>query len=259
MKRKAKGVITVLFTSIFVMLFVWGIDIYVNRQIQPTLVYEFARDIPVNSKIEASDLRSVQIPKSAVKSSMILNPDEIIGKYNNTQVYEGEYVIQDKLVDKEDIDPFESMDLSKLRLITIPADYTSALGGDIKRGDRIDLIYVGEETKGDKEFTYSKTIMTNVLVYATNTEDGYKYVNKAQSIKGESYEGEDYNSSETGGLGSITLAVTLPQAEEISSRMKTGSIQIIGRFAESEDYETSGYVNGDYVKIFSGQANVETN
>lgn len=259
--KKGKGIAMTFFTLGFVVLFVAGVYLYTNKQIEPVTTYEFARDIPVNSKIEASDLRSVETPRSAVKDNMVLDPNEIVGKYNNTKVFDGEVVIKEKLVEKEEIDPFESIDLTKLRQITIPANYESALGGDVKPGDRIDLIYVGQESKNDKNFTYAKTIMTDVLVYATNTDDGYKYINKSQSIKGEVYEGgQDIdNTGETGGLGSITLAVTLQQAEEIASRMKTGEVQIVGRFAESQDYETTGYVNGDYEKIFSGTGNAETN
>lgn len=259
MNKKGKGIAMTFFTGGFVALFVGGIYVYTQEQIKPTKVYEFARDIPVNTKIETSDLREVSIPKSALKDNMVLEKEEIVGKYNNTQVYEGEFVVKKNLVNKEDIDPFESMDLSKYRMITIPADYISALGGDIKRGDRIDLIFVGHANKNNKQFSYAKTVMSNILVYSTNTDDGYKYVNKSHNVKGEVYEGEDTESQETGGLGSITLAVTLQQAEELASRMKTGDIQIVGRFADSKDYNTAGFVNGDYEKIFAGQGNAETN
>lgn len=260
--KKGKGIAMTFFTGGFVALFAGGVYVYTNTTIEPVTAYEFARDIPVNTKIDSTDLKQVKIPKSAVQDNMVLNPKDIVGKYNNTKVYNGEYVMKKNLVKKEDVDPFESIDLTKLRLITIPANYETALGGDIQRGDRIDLIYVGKESKGDKNFTYAKTIMKDVLVYATNTDDGYEYVNKAQNVKGETYEsGQDIDdtSGDNGGLGSVTLAVTLQQAEEISSRIQTGKIQIIGRFDQSQDYDTTGYVNGDYEKVFSGTANAETN
>lgn len=258
--KRGKGIAMTFLTGGFVAIFVGGIYVYTQNEVQPTTVYEFSRDIPVNTKIEQSDLMKVQIPASAVTKTMVTDASKIIGSYNNTKVFNGEYVITNNLVAKEDIDPFESIDLSQLRLVSIPASYANTIGGDIKRGDKIDIIYTGSENKGEKDFSYSKTIMKNVLVYATNTDDGYKYVNKASNVKGEVEEGgEDIDAnSESGGLGSITLAVTLQQAEEISSRLKTGSLQIVGRFDESVDYETAGYVNGDYEKIFSGSGNAET-
>jgi pilus assembly protein CpaB len=259
--KKGKGIAMTFLTGGFVVLFAGGTYMYTQHQIEPVKAYEFARDVPVNTKIDSSDLKVVNVPKSAVKDNMVLDSGDIVGKYNNTKVFNGEFVIKDNLVKKEDVDPFESIDLTKLRKVTIPANYTSALGGDIKPGDRIDLVYVGEENTDSKDFTYAKTIMTDVLVYATNTDDGFQYVNKAQNVKGQVYEGGDDidTSGESGGLGSLTLAVSLQQAEEISSRMKTGEIQILGRFADSQDYETAGYVNGDYEKIFSGSGNAETN
>lgn len=258
--KRGKGIAMTFFTLGFVALFVGGVYIYIQKEVEPTVVYEFARDIPVNTKLEASDLREVSTPGSSVRDTMVLDKDDIVGKYNNTKVFNGSFVVKDNLVKKEDVDPFESIDLTKLRMITIPASYEDALGGDIKRGDRVDLIYVGQESKEDKEFTYAKTFLKNVLVYSTNTDDGYQYVNRTQSIKGEEYEeGDDINAeSETGGLGTVTLALTLNDAEEVSSRMKTGDVQIIGRFLDSQDYDTAGYVNGDYEKIFSGTGNAET-
>lgn len=259
--KKGKGIAMTVLSLGFALLFVGGIYLYTQKQIEPTTVYEFAREMPVNTQIQEGDLRAVNVPASAINQTMELDKEKIVGKYNNTKVFNGEYVMTNNLVEKEEVDPFESMDLTKLRQITIPANYVDTLGGDIQRGDKIDLIYVGAESKDGKNFTYSRTIMTGVLVYATNTDDGYRYINQTQNIKGQVYDGgEDINGTgETGGLGTVTLAVTLEQAEEISSRMATGDIQIVGRFLESEDYDTSGYINGDYEKVFSGSGSAETN
>jgi|HigsolmetaAR206D_1030411.scaffolds.fasta_scaffold00003_131 pilus assembly protein CpaB len=258
--KKGKGIAMTFFTGGFVVLFVGGVFYYTQNQIKPVTVYEFARDIQANTEIDASDLKAVAIPKSAVTENMVRNPKQIIGKYNNTKVYQGEFVIKDNLVAKDKVDPFESIDLTKLRKITIPASYETTIGGNIKRGDRVDLIYVGQMNKGDKKFTYAKTIMKNVLVYEVNTGDGYKYVDHSQSVKGASPGGQDINAdTESGDLSSVTLAVTLDQAEEIASRMKTGEIRIIGRFKDSQDYDSAGYIIGDYEKIFTGAGNAETN
>src|SRR5690625_54126 len=176
-KKRGKGIAMTFFSFGFVVLFVAGVYLYTQNQIDPTVAYEFAREIPVNTQIERSDLKPVNIPSSAVNESMALDIDEIVGKYNNARVFPGQYVHRSNLVEGEEVDPFESIDLSKLRKVTIPANYVDALGGDIQRGDRVDLIYVGSENKDGKAFSYSRTVMNNVLVYATNTDDGFRYVN----------------------------------------------------------------------------------
>lgn len=257
--KKGKGIAMTFFTGGFVALFVGFVFYYTQNEIKPVTVYEFARDIPANTEIAASDLKAVTIPKSAVKENMVRNPKMIIGKYNNTKVFTGEFVIKENLVEKDKVDPFESIDLTKLRKITIPASYETTIGGNIKRGDTVDLIYIGEVSKGEKRFTYAKTIMKDVLVWEVNTGDGYKYVDRSQSVKGTKPGGEDINTNtESGDLASVTLAVTLDQAEEIASRMETGEIRVVGRFEESQDYESAGYVIGDYEKIFTGSGNAET-
>lgn len=257
--KKGKGIAMTFFTGGFVALFVAGVFYYTQREIEPVTVYEFARDIPANTEIQATDLEPVTIPRSAVKDSMVRNPEEVIGKYNNTKVFDGEFVIKENLVDKEEVDPFESIDLTKLRKISLPASYETTMGGNIKRGDRVDLIYIGSVSKGDKNFTYAKTFMKDVLVYEVNTGDGFKYVDHSQSVKGVEPGGEDINTNtKTGDLASVTLAVTLDQAEEISSRMQTGEIRVVGRFTDSQDYDSAGYIIGDYEKIFTGTGNAET-
>lgn len=257
--KKGKGIAMTFFTGGFVVLFVAGVFYYTQREIEPVTVYEFARDIPANTEIQPTDLKPVTIPRSAVKDSMIQNPEEVVGKYNNTKVFSGEFVMRENLVNREEVDPFESIDLTKLRKISIPASYETTMGGNIKRGDRVDLIYIGTVSKGEKHFTYAKTFMKDVLVYEVNTGDGFKYVDHSQSVKGAKPGGEDINTNpNTGDLASVTLAVTLDQAEEIASRMQTGEVRIVGRFADSQDYESAGYIIGDYEKIFTGTGNAET-
>lgn len=261
--KKGKKIAMMFLQGGLVMAFAGGFYVYTEKQIEPVTVYQFNRDIAPNTQISASDLSKVQIPKKAVNESIELNPSDIIGKYNSTKVFKNEYVITSNLVKKENIDPFESIDLTKLRKISIPVTYAEGLGGNIKKGDRIDLVYVGEESKNDKDFSYSKTFMKDVLIYATTTAEGYEYKDRTQNVKGDvgSLEGEELGGGgeDTGELAQLTLAVTLDQAEEITARLKTGEIRIVGRFTDSQNYDSSGYIQGDFEKVFSGEGIAENN
>lgn len=246
-----------------VLLFAGGGYVYVQNQVEPVTVYQFNRDIAPNTQISESDLVKVEVPKKGITPSFALSEKEIIGKYNSTKVFQSEYVTKSNLVKKENIDPFESIDLTKLRKISIPVTYSEGLGGNIKKGDRIDLVYIGKETKNNKQFSYSKTFMKDVLIYATTTEEGFEYKDRTQNVKGEvgNIEGEDLSGGgqDTGKLASMTLAVTLDQAEEITARLQTGEIRLVGRFTDSQDYDSSGYIQGDFEKIFSGEGMAENN
>lgn len=244
-----------------------GFYVFNQQEIKPTEVYTFAKNIPTNTQISANDLKKVIVPANAVTSDFARSPGEIVGKYLNTKVFEGEYVTSPKLIDKDEIDPFESIDLSKLRKISLPINFVEGLGGNIQRGDRIDLVYTGEGAKssGDnttdtKKFLYSKTILQDVLVYSVTTDEGLLYSDKSQSRAESGQSGEDIATAGEGGeMSTITLAVTLDQAEEITARMKSGELRIVGRFSDSTNYDSVGYVVGDYDKIYTGAGLAEAN
>lgn len=260
---KGKKVATMFLQGSAVILFAGGGYVYTQNQIEPVTAYQFNRDIAPNTQISESDLSKVEVPKKGVNPTLVLDTKEIIGKYNSTKVFQSEFVIKSNLVEKENIDPFESIDLTKLRQISIPVSYSEALGGAIKKGDRLDLVYIGTASKDNKEFSYSKTFMNDVLVYATTTEEGFEYKDRTQNVKGEvgNIEGQDLSSGgqDTGKLAQVTLAVTLDQAEEITARLQTGKISIIGRFLDSQSYDSAGYIQGDFQKIFSGEGVAENN
>lgn len=261
---KGKKVATMFLQGSAVILFAGGGYVYTQNQIEPVTAYQFNRDIAPNTQISGSDLSKVEVPKKGVNPTFEMDKEEIIGKYNSTKVFQSEYVMSSNLVEKENIDPFESIDLTKLRQISVPVSYSEALGGAIKKGDRLDLVYIGKESTDDnKEFSYSKTFMNDVLVYATTTEEGYEYKDRTQNVKGAvgNIEGQDLGSGgqDTGKLAQITLAVTLDQAEEITARLQTGEVRIIGRFMDSQNYDSAGYIQGDFEKIFSGEGVAENN
>lgn len=264
---KKKRLIMLLLQMCLIIGFAFSFYTYVQKEIQPTDVFVFTQDIAdLNTEITANHVKRVQVPAKAVTKDFAKDPSDIIGKYLITKSFNGQYVYKSQLVDKENIDPFDSMDLSKLRKISLPINYIDGFAGNIKRGDKIDLVFTGEGTirnnQGSQEkFNYSKVFMHDIMVYSVNTEDGYKYVDRSKYSLSEigANEGEsidvDTSSDE---IAVLTVAVTLEQAEEIEARIKKGSVRYLGRFDESETYETMGYVIGNYSKVFSGTADAET-
>ncbi|MDF2879503.1 MAG: hypothetical protein K0R54_60 [Clostridiaceae bacterium] len=244
---------------------------YVQNEIEPTEVYIYNKDFTDNigdKKITEADITLITIPDTAKSDIFATKKEDIIGKYLNTKVYKGQYVYTQQLVIKEDVDPFENSDLSKLRKVSLPITYLDGFAGDVKYGDKVDLLFTGEGIKktesGDETFKYSKVFLQNLLVYNVATEEGYKFENHSDITKYEADQSLESESSEeisTSGsdeqLAVITLAVTLDQAEEIATRMKSGQIKVIGTFDDSTTYETLGFVLGDYEKVFSGNANAE--
>lgn len=234
---------------------------YTQTQISPIEAYVFNNKLSVNQEISEADIKKVEIPQSAVTSNFALNKEEIIGKYVATDIEAGQYVYKFNLLEEGELDVFKSMDMTKLRKISIPISYTGAFGGNINRGDSVDLVYTGSgkgrSAEGsDLSFQYSKVFLQNVLVYNVTTSEGFPYIDHT-SYNFSEHAGEEVtpNMEE---VAVVTLAVTLEQAEEITARLAAGNIRMVGRFNEHESYETLGFVLGDYEKVFSASVNAET-
>lgn len=264
---KKKRLIILVLQVCLIIGFAFSFYTYVQKEIQPIDVFVFNGNIEdVNSEITLSHIKKVSVPAKAVTTEFARDPKEIVGKYLTTKAFKGQYIYSKQLVDKESIDPFESMDLSELRKISLPISYLDGFAGNVSRGDKIDLVFTGEGTlknnQGSQDkYNYSKVFLQDVMVYSVATKDGYKFVDHSRFAPGEvnSSDGEKIDiEASSDEIAVITLAVSLQQAEEIEARMSKGKVRFIGRFDNSETYETLGYVLGDYAKIFSGQASAET-
>lgn len=264
--KKKKTIIMVL-QFLLIVVFWFSFQTFVKNEVQPVDAFIFSRDIvDINTQITANDFKKVSVPAKAITTKFALNPDEIIGKYLVTKVSEGQYVYNAQLEDREDINVFDSIDLSNLRKVSLPISYVDGLAGNVKKGDKVDLVFTGEGTKkgvsgNDETFKYSKVFMQDILVFGVSTGDGYKFLDHSDLLYGETTanNGEtidvEANSDE---LEVITLAVTVEQVEEIQTRASAGNVKVVGRFETSEDQQTLGYVLGDYEKVFTGHANAET-
>ncbi|MBQ3423048.1 MAG: hypothetical protein IJH34_15655 [Romboutsia sp.] len=232
----------------------FGINAYINSKIAPTQVWAFTRDLKANSKITETDVTLLDVPVSAVKSSFFVGEQsDLIGKYVYTDVYADQYVLQKQVVSKEDANPFNSMDTKELRKISIPGNMVST-AGNLTKGDRVDLLFHGiiEPEDGEKETRYGKVFMQNVPVYDLVTSQGAQITNESDVP-----EGAEYNPF----YEYIVLAVTLPQAEEILTRIENNNISIISRFDDSESVQTSGFAINNVPTPdrlpFIGEAQVE--
>lgn len=264
---KKRRIIALALQMVVIVVSLIALNTYTKNQVKPTEVYVYSRNINSTERpLEETDIRKIVIPRSAVSENFALNKEDIVGKYVDTKVMGNQYIYKNQLVELEKIDPFKNLDLSRYRKISLPVDLASGISGTIKRGDTVDLIYVSsgsvvndEERKGGS-FNYSKIFMQDVLVYSVNDSDGVVIEDASNEFRGEksNYLGASEETTNRSPVSYITLAVELEQAEEINTRLTRGNIKILGRFDDSKNYNTLGYVLGDYEKIFSGRGYAET-
>lgn len=256
--KKGKQTALIIVEAGILLLAAGGFFMIQQKQIQPTTVYQYSRDLHETSIVSASDITAVTVPKDGITPTMVQNPDDIIGKAVDSDVYAGDYVTAPVLIEPEDIDKFATMDLSNYRQIAIEVSRQDCVGGNLSSGDTVDLTFISNGTSKEAmdeqpvEFTYATTFMEDVLVYKVLTPNGDEYINQTD---GTVYDADGNKVVTTPGI--VILAVTADQAEEIYARQSKGTIKLVGRFEASENSETSGYIIGDYGKVYTYYANPE--
>lgn len=265
-RLKAKRLIILLIQIVAVLGLVVGIYTYVQKQLDPVEMYVFNKDLEVNTEITEMDITAVPVTSSSIIPGSELDKDNIIGKYVGHDVIKNQTVFTSTLKEEGELNPLDAVDVSEYRKISLPIDYEQGFGGNIKAGDSVDLIYVGEETKTSDEytsssdnFTYGKTFLQDVMVYNVTTADGLRYEDRTDYVNTDTTEdGQPIDSgSRSNNLSVITLLVTLDEAEEISARQATGEIKFVSRFAENEVEETRGFILGEYDRIYAAPGNAE--
>lgn len=145
---------TVIFACLAAFVAVKGFNQYTTA----VPVVTMAVDKPAFSKLDTSDLKIIQVSKSAVQSGMFSASQPVVGKFTKTFIPAGtllskNMLAEDKIVkpsadtNNTDAVPTENplalslTDLKhpELRAYTIPVDQIQGLGGNIVAGDKIDV------------------------------------------------------------------------------------------------------------------------
>lgn len=262
--RKKKNLILVL-QALLIIVASFYFYSYVQKEVNLVDVYQYSHDLKANDKV---DYKVVQVPAVSVTENMVTKEKDLEGKYVNTKVYADTMVYKEQLSDKGKVDPFASMDLTKYRKISLPISYVTGFGGELKRGDKVDLVFSGAGKKSngnvESEFQYAKVFLQDIPVYNVTTGEGFRYMDHSnltvtQATDSGSKENGEAISAEASSeeMAVVTIAVTLEQAEEISARGNAGKLSLLARFDDSKSYQTLGYVLGDYDKVYSAPADAE--
>jgi Flp pilus assembly protein CpaB len=259
---KKKRILILALELVLLIAVMGGVFVYTQNQMNPTKIFEF--DAPLNKGeiIKASHLKVSEIPGSALNESFIRSKDDVLGKIVTTNVSPGQYVTKDLVIEKDDFNPLELMDLSKMRKISFPITLEYAAAGDIKQGDIVDLVYTGVDQNEEtgEEFIYSKIFMEDVIVWSMKTTEGIEYYNASNSDSFATTEEDELANIEGGNgaeLAMVAVVVTGPQAEEIATRTTYGKIDLLSQFKQAETVDSVGYAIGEYQEVKAGNVDPE--
>lgn len=190
-----------------------GISQVMNRQqggssakVEMTRVLVAAHDLNIGDKLDAQSLKYEDWPKDKVPEGAISDLEKVKDVVPNTRLYEGEPLLERKLI----TNMADSMPPIPDGYRVIPLKVNEANSPPLLLpGDKVDLL--GFFRKGsDVQQTVAKTLLTDVRVYAVNSQ--------TERVVGE--DGKQINAK------TISVLVTPTQVEKLMIATEMGSIRI---------------------------------
>lgn len=228
-----------------------------------TLIYLItaASDLSLGHELTRNDLKIMLFPSEAASQISITVPGKsttigaeeterkllmLIGRKTNRAIAAKEQIFWSDLTSLPR-DRFPEHIPANMRAVSIPVSAISSVSNLIEIGDKVDVVFTGENTDQDTE----KMLQLMALNAAVNSEDaaddaGDKAAAKNSSNKkmqgsivllanvaviaiGNTYRGKDKSDSATDGYSSVTLLVTPDEGLLIAQAMSTGQLSLMLR------------------------------
>lgn len=184
---------------------------------EPVGVLMAVKDIPLGAVLTDEMLGVRQLPESYVERRHIRVNDaaRVVGVRVSMEVKANESILWSDLVtgggERRDL---SSLVKSGMRAITIRADATSAFGGLLRPGDRVDA-FITVEREGVERGRVTIPLLQNVIVLAVGQDTG----------SGE----EDPTARKGGQVNQVTLGVTVAQAQVVAFATDRGRLSLVLR------------------------------
>ncbi len=164
------------------------------------------KDLPAFAEIKPEDVKIVEIPAASVPKDALLKVADVQGKYLKYPVFEGEVLRAMRIADTQPDKGLMAARLSMLkrpdlRAFALPFNETIGVGGEVRDGDRVDIVASVKIESGGGQVGVGKIIGKNVMVLKT--------------VK-----------SKESDNGTIVLALTPSQIEDIAFALTSGQVRL---------------------------------
>lgn len=175
-------------------------------------------EIPAGTPIRLENLGMAVIHEDAPPEGCFSDAEAVEGRVTTTAIYPGEIILGRRLTEKDGPSGLPAMIPENHRAIAIRVDDTIGVAGFIQPGHRVDVVSVIDVAESGKELV-SKVILQNILVLAAGSEAEVDEANKARAVP------------------TVTVLVTLEQAERLSLATNAGKICLVLRSATDKGEE----------------------
>lgn len=180
-----------------------------------------AQEIPIGTRIEASQLRTTRWPLDAEPEGAIKKPEEAVGQIARTTIEKNRPVVATQLV-SQGVGLLPMLITEGMRAMSVKVDSVTGVSGFITPNSRVDVLVAGKPDGDGSEVERSKLILQNVRVLAT----------------GKSIEQQDEKPVE---VPTVTLLVSPEEAEKLTLATRQEPVRLALRnFRDEEVVRTSG-------------------
>jgi pilus assembly protein CpaB len=200
-----------------------GISQVMDRRPQTKLetvpIYIALHNINLGDPIDAKMLSLEEWPKDRVPRGAISKLEDLEGRRPRTAIFEGEPILEGKLLAPGQIaDPIRSIPKG-MRLKTIAVDAEKSAAGLLGPGDRVDVqLFVRKDQRTGINMAKSKIILQNIRVFAVD-----------QTVQ-RSPDGADERTI----AKTVSLMLTPQQASKLTLAEQIGEISLIPRNPDDE-------------------------
>jgi pilus assembly protein CpaB len=128
-----------------------------------------AADLDIGAELSRDDIRVIEWPATAVPSTAISDPNEVIGRGLVLPVIQNEPILPMKLASKEAGAGLPPAIPPGLRAVSVRVNEVIGVAGYVLPGTRVDVVATVSPTDQKVDMT-SKVILTNVQVLAAGTK-----------------------------------------------------------------------------------------
>jgi pilus assembly protein CpaB len=128
-----------------------------------------ATDLDIGATLRRDDIRIIDWPANAVPSTVISNPDEVIGHGLIMPVIQNEPILPMKLASKDAGGGLPPSIPTGFRALSVRVNEVIGVAGYVLPGTRVDVVATVSPTDQHTDMT-SKVILTNVQVLAAGTK-----------------------------------------------------------------------------------------
>lgn len=197
------------------------------NEVAPVVVA--ARDIPPYTQVTRDDVKVADVPTAAIPSDAITKLDAIVGKYLKSPVYKGDVIRAARIATVTGPDSLMSAKVTELgrpdlRAFALPYTAENGVGGEIKAGDRVDIV-------------------ASVKMDTPNGQVGCgKIVGRGVPVLTAQLGGQN-------STGTIIVALTPQQIEDIAFALTSGQVRFaLNPYnADEKAAETTGVTSQDWL------------